>query len=336
MQGARAIGPAINPAEVARSVGRVAQATAAPLLPKRYARISGRRPRRPRDRRVVGDRPCLGAADRRRRGDRARRGAQRGAARRASPGRIEAAGGIAHAYPTDLSDGEAIDALVARIAADGFEVDVLINNAARSIRRSIAQSYDRFHDYERTMQLNYFGAVRLTLAVLPGMRARRSGHVVNVSTLGVQTSTPRFSAYLASKAALDAFTRVAAAECLGDDVRFTTVHMPLVRTPMIEATKLYDRMPALSPEDCRRAHLRRPAHARRAGRPADRGVRRGRACDLAGGRERGPARALPRRPGARAQGRTGRGLTRRPQHRDGGGDAVRVPSTIAGGVTCPR
>ena len=248
MQGARAIGPAINPAQVARSVGRVAQATAAPLLPKRslQSAVGGRVVL------VTGASSGIGHAS-------ALQIAAAGAtvlvvARSAEPldaltARIEAAGGIAHAYPTDLSDGEAIDALVARIAADGFDVDVLINNAARSIRRSIAQSYDRFHDYERTMQLNYFGAVRLTLAVLPGMRARRSGHVVNVSTLGVQTSTPRFSAYLASKAALDAFTRVAAAECLGDDVRFTTVHMPLVRTPMIEATKLYDRMPALSPED---------------------------------------------------------------------------------------
>ncbi len=127
-------------------------------------------------------------------------------------------------------------------------IDVLVNNAGRSIRRSLALSYERFHDFERTIQLNYLGPVKLILGLLADMRERRSGHIVNVSTLGVQTNAPRFSAYISSKAALDAFTRVAAAECADDGVQFTTIHMPLVRTPMSAPTKLYDRFPALTPD----------------------------------------------------------------------------------------
>jgi NAD(P)-dependent dehydrogenase (short-subunit alcohol dehydrogenase family) len=127
-------------------------------------------------------------------------------------------------------------------------VEMLVTNAGRSIRRSVALSYDRFHDFERTMQLNYFGAIRLILGLLPRMRDRGFGHIVNVSTIGVQTNPPRFSAYVASKAALDAFTRVVASETIGDGVTFTTIHMPLVRTPMIAPTKMYDAFPAITPE----------------------------------------------------------------------------------------
>ena len=119
----------------------------------------------------------------------------------------------------------------------------------RSIRRSIALSYDRFHDFERTIQLNYLGAVKLILALLPHMRARKRGHIVNISSIGVQTSPPRFSAYVASKAALDAFTRVVGSETIADRVTFTTIHMPLVRTPMIAPTKLYNSFPTISPEE---------------------------------------------------------------------------------------
>jgi short-subunit dehydrogenase len=162
---------------------------------------------------------------------------------------IEEAGGRAHAYAVDLSSKDSTSAFLARLAADGVIVDVLVNNAGRSIRRSIEDSYDRVHDYERTMALNYFGSVRLILGLLPGMRARRRGHVVNVSSASVQMGSPLFSAYIASKAALDAFTRVAAAEASGDHVHFTTVHMPLVRTPMIAPTKEYDEAPALSADE---------------------------------------------------------------------------------------
>jgi NAD(P)-dependent dehydrogenase (short-subunit alcohol dehydrogenase family) len=161
---------------------------------------------------------------------------------------IEALGGTAHAYPTDLADGAAVDALVARLLEEHPSIDVLVNNAGRSIRRSVAQAYDRAHDYERTMAINYHGAVRLILGLLPHMRARGRGHVVNVSSIGVQVNPPRFSAYVASKAALDAFTRVVSSETIGDGVTFTTIHMPLVRTPMIAPTKLYDSFPAISPD----------------------------------------------------------------------------------------
>jgi NAD(P)-dependent dehydrogenase (short-subunit alcohol dehydrogenase family) len=128
-------------------------------------------------------------------------------------------------------------------------VDILVNNAGRSIRRSVKASYDRFHDFERTMRLNYFGALKLILAFLPGMRERRFGHIINVSSIGVQTNTPRFSAYVASKSALDAFSRCAAPEVIGDNVRLTTVYMPLVRTPMIAPTDIYKAFPTLTPEE---------------------------------------------------------------------------------------
>lgn len=162
---------------------------------------------------------------------------------------IVAAGGTAFVYAADISDMESIERLLERVLADHRHVDMLVNNAGRSIRRSIALSYDRFHDFERTMQLNYFGAVKLIIGLLPRMRERGYGHIVNVSSIGVQTNPPRFSAYVASKAALDAFSRVVASEVVGDGVTFTTIHMPLVRTPMIAPTKMYDAFPAISPDE---------------------------------------------------------------------------------------
>jgi len=162
---------------------------------------------------------------------------------------IEAAGGTAHVYSADLSEMDAIDEVVQRIIADHPAVDFLVNNAGRSIRRSIRLSEDRFHDFERTMQLNYFGAIKMIMALLPHMRERRLGHVVNVSSIGVQTNPPRFSAYVASKSALDSWTRVVSSEVVGDGITFTTIHMPLVRTPMIAPTKLYDHFPTISPDE---------------------------------------------------------------------------------------
>jgi NAD(P)-dependent dehydrogenase (short-subunit alcohol dehydrogenase family) len=162
---------------------------------------------------------------------------------------VEERGGTAHVHPCDLSDLDDIDRLAEEVLREHGGIDILINNAGRSIRRSVARSYDRMHDFERTMQLNYFGALKLILAFLPGMRERKSGHIINVSSIGVQTNTPRFSAYVASKAALDAFSRCVAPEVVGDNVKFTTIYMPLVRTPMIAPTDIYKAFPTLTPEE---------------------------------------------------------------------------------------
>src|SRR4051812_36399354 len=162
---------------------------------------------------------------------------------------IETTGGTAYVAPCDLSDFDAIDALVETLLADHPRIDMLVNNAGRSIRRSVALSYDRFHDYERTVHLNYLSPVKLMLKLLPHMRDQGGGHIVNVSSIGVQTNPPRFSAYVGSKAALDAFTRVVSSETIGDNVTFTTIHMPLVRTPMIAPTKMYDSFPTISPDE---------------------------------------------------------------------------------------
>lgn len=162
---------------------------------------------------------------------------------------IRSEGGFAESYSADLSEPAACDAVIDRIESELGPVDVLVNNAGRSIRRSVALSYDRFHDYERCMQLNYFGSLRLIMRVLPQMTKRRQGHIVNISSIGVLSNAPRFSAYVASKAALDAFSRCAAAEFNDTGVHFTTINMPLVRTPMIAPTKIYNNVPTISPEE---------------------------------------------------------------------------------------
>ena len=162
---------------------------------------------------------------------------------------IEEVGGTAHLYSADLSDMDSVERLLGEIFSEHPAVDMLINNAGRSIRRSIALSYDRFHDFERTMALNYFAAIKLIIGLLPHMRERHVGHIINVSSIGAQTNPPRFAAYVASKAALDAFTRVVGSEVIGDGVHFTTIHMPLVRTPMIAPTKMYDSFPTISPDE---------------------------------------------------------------------------------------
>lgn len=154
-----------------------------------------------------------------------------------------------HAYVGDLADMADAEAVTARVMEDHGAVDVLVNNAGRSIRRAIENSYDRFHDFERTMQLNYFGALRVTMGVLPKMSERKQGHIINISSIGVLTNAPRFSAYVASKSALDAWTRCAASEYADRGVHFTTINMPLVKTPMIAPTKLYDQVPTLTPEE---------------------------------------------------------------------------------------
>ncbi|GIL04211.1 SDR family oxidoreductase [Betaproteobacteria bacterium PRO7] len=158
-------------------------------------------------------------------------------------------GGQVVTFSADLANYEGCDKLVAWLVEKYGGVDVLINNAGRSIRRGIESSYERFHDFERTMQLNYFGCLRTTMGLLPHMAARRRGHVVNISSIGVLTNAPRFSAYVASKAALDAWTRCAASEFIDVGVTFTTINMPLVKTPMIAPTKIYENVPTLTPDE---------------------------------------------------------------------------------------
>ena len=162
---------------------------------------------------------------------------------------IEALGGAAVMYAADISDLKSCDALVARVLKEQGGCDYLINNAGRSIRRGIINSFDRFHDFERTMQLNYFGAIRLILGFLPGMIEQKRGHIINISSIGVLSNAPRFAAYVASKSALDAFSACAASEFLDKNVNLTTINMPLVRTPMIAPTKMYESIPTLSPEE---------------------------------------------------------------------------------------
>lgn len=161
---------------------------------------------------------------------------------------IRAAGGDAHAFTCDVTDSAAVEHTVKDILGRFGHVDYLVNNAGRSIRRSVAASTDRLHDYERVMAVNYFGPVRMVLALLPHWRERQFGHVVNVSSAGVQASSPKYSAYIPSKAALDAFAEVVGAETLSDHITFTTIHMPLVKTPMIAPSRRLNPMPPISAE----------------------------------------------------------------------------------------
>jgi NAD(P)-dependent dehydrogenase (short-subunit alcohol dehydrogenase family) len=162
---------------------------------------------------------------------------------------LNARGANVHAYQCDFADMDACDRFIQTVSENHGAVDVLINNAGRSIRRSLDKSFDRFHDFERTMQLNYFGSLRLIMGFAPAMLERRRGHIINISSIGVLTNSPRFSAYVASKSALDSFSRCAAAEWSDRHVCFTTINMPLVKTPMIAPTKIYDSVPTLSPEE---------------------------------------------------------------------------------------
>ena len=162
---------------------------------------------------------------------------------------FESAGLKLHAYVGDLADMASADAVTQQILAEHGVVDILVNNAGRSIRRAIENSFDRFHDFERTMQLNYFGALKVSMGVLPKMVEQKRGHIINISSIGVLTNAPRFSAYVASKSALDAWTRCAASEFADRGIHFTTINMPLVKTPMIAPTKLYDQVPTLTPEE---------------------------------------------------------------------------------------
>ena len=162
---------------------------------------------------------------------------------------IDGLGGKAWIYAADIADIASCDALVQRVQKEHGGCDYLVNNAGRSIRRGVINSFDRFHDFERTMQLNYFGALRLIMGFLPKMIEKKRGHIINISSIGVLTNAPRFSAYVASKSALDSFSACAASEFIDKGINFTTINMPLVRTPMIAPTKIYESVPTLSPEE---------------------------------------------------------------------------------------
>ena len=165
-------------------------------------------------------------------------------------GRIEDRGGTATAIPCDLSDMDAVDALVADVENRFDGVDILINNAGRSIRRPLAESLERWHDVERTMVLNYYSPLRLIRGIAPAMLQRGDGHIINVSTWGVfSEASPLFSVYNASKAALSAVSRVIETEWSGKGVHSTTLYYPLVATPMIAPTKVYEGLPALTPRE---------------------------------------------------------------------------------------
>ncbi|NNH70767.1 SDR family oxidoreductase [Nocardia uniformis] len=166
----------------------------------------------------------------------------------AAAAQVRAESGAALAYTCDITDEKSVELLVKQVLADHDHVDYVVNNAGRSIRRSVANSTERMHDFERTMAVNYFGAVRLILALLPSMRERRFGHFVNISSIAVQTKVPRFAAYVASKSALDNFSEIAAVENADAGITFTSVRMPLVRTPMIAPTDLYKSIPVHTPD----------------------------------------------------------------------------------------
>jgi NAD(P)-dependent dehydrogenase (short-subunit alcohol dehydrogenase family) len=161
---------------------------------------------------------------------------------------ITAAGGIAHVHPADLTDMDATERLGRELLDEYGHVDVVINNAGRSIRRALDESYDRFHDFTRTIDINYLGPVRLLLTLLPSMRERREGHIVNISWGLRMPPAPRWSAYAASKAAFDTWLRTVATEMAADKVTTTSVYMPLVHTRMSAPTD-FGSMPGLTAEE---------------------------------------------------------------------------------------
>jgi NAD(P)-dependent dehydrogenase (short-subunit alcohol dehydrogenase family) len=197
--------------------------------------------------------------------------------------RITTAGGTAISIPCDVSDLDAVDALVADVEKRVGGVDILINNAGRSIRRSLSESLERWHDVERTMVLNYYAPLRLIRGLAPGMLERGDGHIINVSTWGVLSeASPLFSVYNASKAALSAVSRVAETEWGPRGVHSTTLYYPLVATPMIAPTKAYEGLPALTSEEA--AEWMVTAARRRPVRIAPRMAIAARALDIVGPR----------------------------------------------------
>jgi NAD(P)-dependent dehydrogenase (short-subunit alcohol dehydrogenase family) len=162
---------------------------------------------------------------------------------------ITADGGDAVSYPADISDEAAVAELAKRICAEHGAPDIVVNNAGKSIRRSLREQYERPHDFDRTIGVNYLGPIRLLLELVPEMRQRGSGHIVNVSSVGVRTPPgPRWGAYQASKAAFDMWLRSVAPELHADGVDVTSIYFGLVNTRMMEPTKSLRNAPGLSAE----------------------------------------------------------------------------------------
>jgi NAD(P)-dependent dehydrogenase (short-subunit alcohol dehydrogenase family) len=163
---------------------------------------------------------------------------------------VNAGGGHAVAYPTDLTDEAQVSAAARKITDDHGALDVVVSNAGKSIRRSLHHQYDRPHDFERTIDINYLGPIRLLLGLLPAMRERGSGHIVNISSIGVRVPPgPQWGAYQASKGAFDMWLRSVAPELHADGVEVTSVYMALIRTRMIEPTPMLNRLPGLDPDE---------------------------------------------------------------------------------------
>lgn len=177
-------------------------------------------------------------------------------------GEIAARGGAAHVFAADLGDRERVAQLVPELRSALGGVDALIHNAALSLRRPVLGSLDRAADFARLVEVNYLGAVALTLGLLPDLLAVR-GQLVNVSTIGVRTGGPNFAAYVASKAAFAHFVQALALEVPPRQLAITHVHLPLVRTPMLAPSRMYESWPALRADQAARrigaALIRRPA-----------------------------------------------------------------------------
>lgn len=180
--------------------------------------------------------------------------------------KVEARGGRADVFACDLTDVKQVESLLEKLHAHPGGIDVVVNNAGKSIRRSIFDSLDRLHDFSRTMNLNYFGPVQLLLSLIP-MLVSKQGHVINVSAVNVLlVPAPKWAAYQASKTAFDQWFRCVGPELNARGVATTSIYLPLVRTRMIEPTKEYDRVPAMQPEDvarliCRSINSRRRTYA---------------------------------------------------------------------------
>jgi NAD(P)-dependent dehydrogenase (short-subunit alcohol dehydrogenase family) len=162
---------------------------------------------------------------------------------------IGAGGGKAVAYPADLTDGTAVSSLTKKIADEHGALDIVVSNAGKSLRRSLHHQYDRPHDFQRTIDINYLGPIQLLLGVLPAMREQGRGHIVNVSSVGVRVPPgPQWGAYQASKGAFDRWLRSVGPELHADGVDVTSVYFALVRTRMIEPTPMLGKLPGLDPD----------------------------------------------------------------------------------------